>query len=122
MAGLTMTGLNVAGLSMNRLAAPTAAFLVRILEGEAGFQLAVDIVHFRADQEHRRFRIDQDGDTLGFDHLIELALLVRILERIGQPRATAGLDADADPYGWLVTLVQQRSDPLRRPIADIQRL
>src|SRR5260370_16983606 len=111
MAGLTMTGLNVAGLSMNRLAAPTAAFLVRILEGEAGFQLAVDIVHFRADQEHRRLRIDQDGDALGFDHLIELALLVRVFERIGQSRATTGLDPAADPYPGLVPLVHHPSPP-----------
>src|ERR1700733_11037011 len=44
-------------------AATAAAFLVRVLEGEAGLQLVLDVIHLGADQEHRRLQIDQDGDT-----------------------------------------------------------
>src|SRR6185437_14632852 len=104
------------------LTAAAAPLLVGIAEGEARLQLVFDIVHFGADDEHRRLRIDEDRDALGLDHLVELALLVGIFERVGEPRAAAAAHADADADRRLAAPGQQRLDALRRRIRHHHRL
>src|SRR5258705_8668311 len=98
-------------------AAATTLF-IRVAEGETGLQLVLDEIHLGAEDEHRRFRIDQDGDAVRLDYLVELALLVGIFERIGQPRAATRTHPDADAERRLTALGEQRPDPLRRGFGD----
>src|SRR3712207_6967018 len=55
-----------------RSPASAPGLLVRVAEYEAGLDLVIDIIHFRADQEHGRGRVDQDLDALVLDHFLEL--------------------------------------------------
>src|SRR4051794_22333314 len=77
-------GFGLGGSDVEGFAAAAAALLVRIAESEARLDLVFDIIHLGADDEHGRLRVDQDGDALVLDHLVELALLVGIFERIGK--------------------------------------
>src|SRR6267154_1532800 len=94
--------------------AAAATLFIRVAEGETRLQLVLDEIHLGAEDEHRRLGIDQDGDAVGLDDLIELALLVGIFERVGQPRAAARAHPDADAERRLAALDEQCPDPLRR--------
>jgi hypothetical protein len=103
-------------------AAAAATLFIRVAEGEARLQLILDEIHFGAENEHRRLGIDQDGDAVRLDDLVELALLVGIFERVGQPRAAARAHPDADAERRLAALGEQRPDPLRGGFCDGQCL
>jgi len=99
---------NVEGLST-----AAAAFLVRIVEDEAGLQLVLDIIHFRSQQEHAGLGIDQQGDAVVLDHLVVLTLFIGILKRIGQSGAASRAHADPlvlQPVGILgIQVLQPRA-------------
>src|ERR1700686_2610305 len=84
-------------LNVERLAAAATALLIGIAEGKPVLQLFLDVIHFGAEDEHDGFRIDENLDTLVFDNLVELALLIGIFERVAETRATARPHADANP-------------------------
>lgn len=51
-------------LQAKRFAAPARPLDVRIVEDELGGQLALDKVHFGAEQRQLRLSIDQDADAV----------------------------------------------------------
>src|SRR5207302_5273885 len=60
--------------------AAATPLLVRIAEGEAILQLLFDVIHFGPEDEHDRFRIDQDRHAFVFDDLIVFALFAGVFE------------------------------------------
>src|SRR5690606_16153690 len=97
--------------------AAAPALLVGIAEAEAGLKLVLDPVHLRAEDEHRRFGIDEDGDALVFHHLVPLSLLVGVFERVGEARAAARPYADANAHGRLASLREERLDAFGRGVS-----
>src|SRR5688572_7085653 len=78
-----------------RLAAAAPALLVGILEGEAGVELVFHIVHLAAEQEHGGGGIDEDGDALLLDHVLEFLAVLGVFDDVGKAGAALLLDADA---------------------------
>src|ERR1700736_2438725 len=103
-------------LNVKRLAAAAMPLLVGVAESKPVLQLLLDVVHFGAEDEHDRFRIDQDRHALVFDDLVELALLVGIFERVAETRAAARPHADANSSGRFAAVGEQRLDALRRGV------
>src|SRR5258708_6041635 len=109
-------------LNVKRLAAAATSLLVGIPESKPVLQLLLDVIHFGAENEHDRFRIDQDRHALVFDDLVELALLIGIFERVAEARATARPHADANSYRGLAAVGEERLDALRRGVRHRQGL
>src|SRR5207248_2328069 len=109
-------------LNVKRLTAAATSLLVGVAEGKPVLQFLLDVIHFGAEDEHHRFRIDQDRHALVFDDLIELALLVGIFERVAEARAAARPHANANSDGRLATLDEKRLDALRRGVRHRQGL
>ena len=95
---------------MERFPAAAAPFFVGILEYEAAFEFFFDVIHLGAEQEHDGFGVDEHGDVVFFHHLVELADLIGIFNRVGKPRAAARAHADLDARRWLAALGQQLAD------------
>src|SRR5215471_5047327 len=112
----------VLSLDVERLAAAAAALLVGIAERKAALQLFLDIIHLGAEDEHDRFRIDEDRDALVFNDFVELALLVGIFERVAEARTTTRAHADSNARGRLAAPGKEALDPLRCSIRHRQDL
>src|SRR5258708_19995623 len=111
-----------ASLDVEGFAAAAAAFLVGIAECEAAFQLFLNVIHLGAEDEHDRFRIDQDRHALVFNDFVELALLIGIFERVAEARATPRAHADAHSCRWLAALAEEGLDTLPRAARPHQAL
>src|SRR5580693_183098 len=103
-------------LDVKRLAAAAAALLVGIAEDKAVFELFLDVIHLGAEDEHDRLGVDQHGDSLVLNDLVELALLVGIFERVTEAGAAARAHADAHAGRRLAALREQRLNPLSRRV------
>src|SRR5882757_6239385 len=71
-------------LDVERFAATASALLVRIPEYEAGLQLVLDKIHFRAEHEHRRLGINQDAHAADFHDFVREAFLVGVFQRVAE--------------------------------------
>src|ERR1700721_1439084 len=109
-------------LDVKRLAAAAAALLVRIAEDKAGFELFLHVIHLGAEDEHDRLGIDQHGDALVLDDLVEFALLVGVFEGVAEARAATRAYADAHADRGLAALREQRLDALRRRVGPLEGL
>lgn len=92
------------------LAAAAAPFFIGIDEGEAAFELLLDEIHLRAEQEHDGLGVDQHLDSFILHHLIVFVYVIGIFDGVGQARAAARADADADTRRRLAARVQHRLD------------
>src|SRR5260370_17623859 len=109
-------------LNVKRLAAAATPLLVGVAEGKPVLQLLLDVIHFGAENEHDRFRIDQDRDPLVFDDLVEFAPLIGIFERVAEARATTRPHADANSDRGFAPVGEERLDALRRGVRHRQGL
>jgi hypothetical protein len=70
---------SAAPLYMERLAATTAAFLVRVIEHKTGLELFNHEIHLGSGQKHRRLGVDQQSQPIVFDNLVEIPFFIRVL-------------------------------------------
>ena len=81
---------------MEALSASARALGVGIIEHKLTFYLIIDEVHFHADHEHQRLRVDDHAYILFFNNLIQFLDLFRrltIVQDVAVPVAATAADA-----------------------------
>nr|ADI17580.1 hypothetical protein [uncultured alpha proteobacterium HF0130_06E21] len=99
------------GLDVEGFTAPAGALGVRIVENEAGFELALAVIHRRADQEHSGRWVDKHPHPLFLDDLLELLSVLGVLDDVRQSGTAARRKADTQARHILVGLRHEALHP-----------